>query len=174
MTLPPIYALEVSMEEAPTAKVTATAVGAASAEILLSHSEQLSSRQLRRRSMRRAGQFTDELLTNEGVRRHLVDAQAQKLLGWAVERIETMAEESAEMSDEAAERLLGTLAKGVTDVIRQIDRLVGADDDDDEIADELKSIAEKSAEDDKDTLFEKLFNFATQPQGEDKDSHVAE
>lgn len=166
MTLPPIYALEVFMEDSGT---TESAEQEIATEVLLSQPEPLSPRQLRRQSMRRAGPYTDRLLSNEGVRRNLLDGQAQKLIGWAVERIETMAAESAEMSDESAERLLSTLTNGVTDVIRQIDRLIGAEDDGD-IADELRTIAEKSAEDDTDTLFEKLFNFATQSQGEDKDS----
>lgn len=124
--------------------------------------EAVNSRKARRISARRSRPFTEKLLINEGLRQNLIDEQAQRLIGWATERLEEMAIDSADLEDTAAERLLQTLSKGVTDVIRQIDHVMGNELD--EVADEFRAIAVDSAESDKDTLFEKLFAFATKPQ----------
>ncbi|MGB1249171.1 MAG: hypothetical protein ACPG8W_00950 [Candidatus Promineifilaceae bacterium] len=121
----------------------------------------LVARSLRRVALRRARRFTDALLENEDLRSNLHDTQAGMLIDWATERLELMAEESAELDDAAADRLLSTLAKGTTSVIQQIDLLVGGTLDHEAIADEFRTIAENSAEQGTDSVFNNLYTFAT-------------
>lgn len=132
--------------------------------------QDLTARQERRVSMSRVQAFSDQILENEGLRQHLSDDQARAMINWAIERLELMAEDSAEWGDDSAERLLDTLTNGLSNVIGEVNALMGPPtlegvDGESAVSAELQQVAEQFSHLEQDQLFQKLFTAVSRQDG---------
>lgn len=79
------------------------------------------SKTLRKRS-RNAG---ERISTNPGLRDHMTDEQAEKVVNWTLDQVDAEVERTKILSDKEVEPVLDHLVERMTGIIKQIDTLVG-------------------------------------------------
>ncbi|MEM7802356.1 MAG: hypothetical protein AAF633_24400 [Chloroflexota bacterium] len=74
---------------------------------------------------KRARSAGERISTNSALRDHLNDDQAEKVVNWTLDCVDSEVEKTKKMSDKAVDKVLDDLIDRMTGIIKEIDTLVG-------------------------------------------------